>query len=88
MLCAAFWFGGKTRLVLIGGNQESEKHTKTLQEHFCYLSLPLSIKITGYQQDNAAIHTSKHTKVRFESYSIKVLPWSAKSPDLNPIENL
>ena len=41
-----------------------------------------------YQQDNAAIHVSNSTKQWFIDHNIETMDWPAKSPDLNPIENL
>ena len=41
-----------------------------------------------FQQDNAAIRTSKLTKDWFKTKNIEVLDWLTKSPDLNLIENL
>ena len=41
-----------------------------------------------FQQDNAPCHTSRLIKAYFAQESINVMPWPARSPDLNPIENL
>ncbi|XP_062558115.1 uncharacterized protein LOC134222992 [Armigeres subalbatus] len=41
-----------------------------------------------FQQDNAAIHVSKVSKQWFSEHDITLLEWPARSPDLNPIENL
>lgn len=41
-----------------------------------------------FQQDNAPIQASRKTKAYFEENNIAILPWPARSPDLNPIENV
>jgi len=41
-----------------------------------------------FQDDNAPCHASKQTKGWKEAKLIRMLPWPAQSPDLNPIENL
>lgn len=41
-----------------------------------------------FQQDNATIHVSRETKNWFTSQNISLMDWPARSPDLNPIENL
>ena len=41
-----------------------------------------------FQQDNAPCHTAKSVKNWLKDSKIKVLNWPARSPDLNPIENI
>ncbi|GBM50487.1 hypothetical protein AVEN_254767-1 [Araneus ventricosus] len=43
-----------------------------------------------HQQDNARCHTARTVCAWFEEHQneFTVLPWTANSPDLNPIENL
>ena len=41
-----------------------------------------------YQQDNDPAHTANSVKQYFELKRINVLPWPARSPYLNPIENI
>ena len=66
---------------------DSQGYTDILEEKL----LPCASKIAGrgwiFQQDNAAIHTSKHTNGWFNRKKMRMLGWPAKSPDLNPIEN-
>lgn len=41
-----------------------------------------------FMQDNARIHTARHTQQWFEEHGVALLDWPPYSPDLNPIENL
>ncbi|WP_181013619.1 transposase, partial [Enterobacter cloacae complex sp. 2DZ2F20B] len=41
-----------------------------------------------FQQNNASIHVFNLSKTWFQRENIALLPWRAKSPDLNPIENV
>ena len=43
---------------------------------------------TVYQQDNDPKHTCKKAKEWFKNHQIKLMPWPAQSPDLNPTERL
>ena len=41
-----------------------------------------------YQQCNARPHTSAKTSKYFKKKHMKLIPWPARSPDLNIIENI
>ena len=41
-----------------------------------------------FQQDNAPCHTARSIKQYMEEKRLNLMPWPARSPDLNPIENL
>ena len=41
-----------------------------------------------FMNDNARPHTARVTTQHLNNLGIPLLPWPAKSPDLNPIEHL
>ena len=41
-----------------------------------------------FQQDNAPCHASREMNESLSSRNIKIMPWPAYFPDLNPIENI
>lgn len=46
------------------------------------------LKTKSHFQDNSPIHTARVVRNWFDENQIQVLPWAAKSPDMNPIENI
>ncbi len=59
-------------------------------EHFMLPSADQLFKDADliFQQDLAPAHTAKSTKSWLNDHGVGVLDWPAKSPDLNPIDNL
>lgn len=88
MVWGAISFNGKLDLVGNEGKMNSEYYTQVLEN----VLLPIADTVVGedwiLQQDNAAVHTSRHTTDFLDTYDIDTLTWPAKSPDLNIIENL
>lgn len=41
-----------------------------------------------FQHDNAPIHKARIVQEFIREHNVHVLPWSSRSPDLNPIENI
>jgi len=88
MVWGCFSSKGKSELAILEGKINSQKYVYALSEYM----LPFAHVNYGtdflFQQDNAPIHVSKEANEIFMGEEIKLIKWSAKSPDLNPIENL
>ena len=87
MFWGAFSWGGLGPIVRLNSSVNGEVHVQTLQNY----ALPTLKKFflrnnRILQEDNAPPHYSR--KAAAVRKNIKVLPWPAQSPDLNPIEYL
>lgn len=70
------------------GSIDSKEYIETMKDTM----LPSARKLHGgyyvFQQDNAPCHRSRLSMQWFEENDVPLLPWPARSPDLNPIENV
>jgi len=76
--------GGFEKYSIFTENQDADKYEEILFEHL----LPIYTDNFIFQQDNSPVHTSIKIKHFFKKFNIKIIKFPAKSPDLNPIENL
>lgn len=88
MVWAAFSILGKTPICFLSTRMNSEKYGELLENVLLPYLDETEFVNPIFQQDNAPIHVSKYMKKWFVDHNVQILDWPAKSPDLNPIENL
>lgn len=88
MIWAAFCFKGRSNIAWIHTKMNSDFYTEKLLESELIWMYEEFGEDLIFQQDNASIHVSAKSKAWFKKKEIPLLKWPARSPDLNPIENL
>ena len=88
-----WWYGAVYRgatghLVVIEGNLTSRRYIDEVLEPVVVPFLQNHADVTLYQQDNARPHSARLTTDFLGQNNVPVLPWTAFSPDLSPIEHL
>jgi len=81
----AIWIGGRSDLVRLQGSVNALTYCDVLHSFFATAVLPAH---SWFQHDNAPAHRSWMTSQLLEDMNVRVLPWPARSPDLNPIEHV
>jgi len=88
MIWASFSKNGKSHIAFLSRRQNSTKYCETLQAYLLPFCERIGVEDWTFQQDNASIHKSAQTTEWLRNTVANVLEWPAKSPDMNPIENL
>ncbi|GFV84929.1 transposable element Tcb1 transposase [Trichonephila clavipes] len=87
MVWGAIAYHGRSQLLRIVGNLNSTRYiNKVLQPE----AIPFLQGLPGavIQLDNARPHVAKTVISYLDSQQVQLLPWSAYSPDMSPIEHV
>ena len=88
MIWGAFSAFGKSSIAFINTRLDSRGYQLILQSHLIpYMRRFPSANLT-FMQDNASIHASRSTAEWLQANNVPTIAWPAKSPDINPIENV
>ena len=87
MVWGCYGFGG-LRTAFVSGRMNSADYVEMLAAEFLPFSSDLGGPNWQFQQDNAPIHTSAETRQWFAENNFRLVSHPAKSPDLNPMENV
>lgn len=88
MVWIGFCAKGKLNLAFTSCKMSSPDYIEVLENSLIPFKAKYRRQKFVFQQDNASIHTSSVTKSWFESRKIELMWWPARSPDLNPVENI
>lgn len=87
MIWGAFCGTRKLEIKIIDNKMNADKYISLLSQNLKPL-YNLSDRDLIFQQDNAPCHSANKTHDWLETNGISTMNWPARSPDLNPIENL
>ena len=85
MVRAGVGYFGKTSIKFIVGRMCSVRYINLIKEQINNHAELISGPDYIFQQDNAPVHTSRLVQSYFHENNISILPWPARSADLNII---
>lgn len=88
MVWGCFGWGSGVRLAFVSSKMKTNDYTAMLTAEMVPFGSDLGGPNWVFQQDNAPIHTAAVNRGWFAEQDVRVLPWPALSPDMNPMENV
>ena len=90
LIWGAIWMGGRSELYITRQSMNSERYVELLEQFVYPISFQLGDPATQWRfmDDNAPPHRSRVAQAFKTQSGIRSIDWPARSPDLNPIENL
>ncbi|GFU57380.1 hypothetical protein TNCV_3635591 [Trichonephila clavipes] len=87
MVWGGIGYHSRTPLVRIAGTLNSQRYISEVLEPVV-LPYIQGLATAVFQQHNVQPHVARIVQRFFVNHQIELLPWSARSPDLLPIENM
>lgn len=86
MVWPAISYFEASELVIVKENMKSKTYCKVLDQSILLFAAEVLGENRVFQQDNTPIYVSHLTKRWFKDKGVRLLPWPAKSLDLNIIQ--
>ncbi|GFY32988.1 transposable element Tcb1 transposase [Trichonephila clavipes] len=87
MVWGSIGYHSRTPLVRIAGTLNSQRYISEVLESVVLPYLQ-GLATAIFQQDNARPHVTRIVQMFFVNHKIELLPWTSRSPDVLPIENM
>ena len=88
MIWAGFSYYGKTSLIFTSNRMDAKEYRDVLQRDLIPFGSNFMKENYIFQQDGAGAQTANANYEWFVQKGVLLIDWLAKSPDLDPIENL
>lgn len=88
MVWMALLPNGTLHLELLEGKVDTSRFLAVMNRVLPVIDNLFGCEKVVFQQDNAPIHTSAEARRFFSERNLHLLEWPARSPDLNPVENV
>ena len=89
MVWGCMSWGELGNLAIVEGSMDTIRYLQVMDSHL--VPQAAAWLLSGdwiYQQDGARCHASFRAMQYFEERNIPIFPWTANSPDMNPMENV